>query len=199
MRLTGDRLPLGRDQDRSNPWRMLVYVLLIAGGLSVARLIQIGQMQPLFLPTPTPTRQASSFAEEAAAHFSAGNLQAAIMAYQQGTALEPDNAILWAELARVQTYSSDLLTTFELLRSRLAEARASIDQAIDADEDSARAHAIRALVYDWAAAAEVVDKIGIGDQVRVSAAVEEDGRLIARRIEISSAVPDESLEAGGEN
>ena len=69
----------------------------------------------VLLPTPTPTRFASSYAEEAVAHFSAGNLQGAIDAYQLATSLEPDNALLWAELARVQTYSSDVLTNVDIV------------------------------------------------------------------------------------
>jgi tetratricopeptide (TPR) repeat protein len=192
MRLTGDRLPLVREQNRSNPWRMLFYVVLIAGGLTLAHMLQVGKVQPLFLPTPTPTRMPASYAEEATAHFSAGNLKRAIEAYEQAVAIDPGNAPLWAELARVQTYSSDLLTTQALRSERLADARESIEKAIAADEDNARAHAIRALVYDWSASAEVSDPIGIGDEVRVIAAIEEGGRVIARRIELLSGLPEDS-------
>ncbi len=193
MRLTGDRLPLVRDDNRSNPWRMLLYIVLIAGGLFLAHMLRVGQVQPLFLPSPTPTRTATSFAEEALAHFSSGNLQAAINAYEKATELEPQNADLWAELARVQTYSSDLLTTQALRRSRLTDARESIENAVAADEDNARVHAIRALVYDWSAAAEVADPIGLGNQVRVIATIEEGGRLIARRIELLGGLLDEGV------
>ncbi len=193
MRLTGDRLPLVREQNRSNPWRMLFYLVLIAGGLSLTHMLQVGKVQPLFLPTPTPTRMPASYAEEAAAHFSAGNLKGAIEAYQKAVAIDPGNARLWAELARVQTYSSDLLTTQALRSERLADARASIEEAIAADEDNARAHAIRALVYDWSAAAEVADPIGIGDQVRVIAAIEEGGRVVAQRIELLSGLPEDGV------
>ncbi|MEJ2552309.1 MAG: tetratricopeptide repeat protein [Anaerolineales bacterium] len=197
MRLTGERLPLVREDNKSNPWRMLLYILLIAGGLTLAHMLQVGQVQPLFLPSPTPTRTAASNAEEALAHFSAGNLQGAINAYEKATELEPQNADLWAQLARVQTYSSDLLTTQALRRSRLADARESIENAVAADEDNARVQAIRALVYDWSAAAEVADPIGLGDQVRVIATIEEGGRLIARRIELLSGLLAEGV-AGDE-
>jgi tetratricopeptide (TPR) repeat protein len=193
MRLTGDRLPLVREQNRSNPWRMLFYLVIIAGGLSLAHLLQVGKVQPLFWPTPTPTRMPASYAEEAAAHFSAGNLKGAIEAYQEAVAIDPGDAQLWAELARVQTYSSDLLTTQALRSERLADARESIEEAVVADEDNARAHAIRALVYDWSAEAEVTDPIGIGDQVRVIAAIEEGGRVIAQRIELLSGLPEDSV------
>jgi len=199
MRLTGDRLPLVREQNRSNPWRMLFYLVLIAGGLSLAHLLQVGKVQPLFLPTPTPTRMPASYAEEAAAHFSAGNLKGAINAYQQAVAIDPGDAQLWAELARTQTYSSDLLTTQAFRSERLADARESIEAAVAADEDNARAHAIRALVYDWSAAAEVADPIGIGDQVRVIAALEEGGRVVAQRIELQSGLPEDDVVENGED
>lgn len=191
MRLTGDRLPLVREQNRSNPWRILIYIVLIAGGLALTHMLQVGSVRPLFSPTPTPTRLPASYAEEAIAHFSAGNLKGAIEAYQQAVAIDAQNAEMWAELARVQTYSSDLLTTQALRRERLADARESIEAAVAANEDIARVHAIRALVYDWSAAAEIADPIGVGDQVRVIATIEEGGRVLARRIELLSGLLDE--------
>ncbi|NIS80455.1 MAG: tetratricopeptide repeat protein [Anaerolineales bacterium] len=199
MRLTGDRLHLGQEKGRSNPWRMLVYLLLIVGGISLVRLVDVGRVQPLFQATPTPTRITSSFMEEADAHFSAGNLNGAIGALQSAVSIDPNNADLWSELARVQTYSSDLQTTLDDRRSLLAQARDSIEQAIRVDPDNARTHAIRALVYDWSAAAEIKDNIGIGDQVRVEATIEEGGRILGRRIELPGSVPSPDLsQANGE-
>lgn len=199
MRLTGDRLPFGRERGRSNPWRMLIYLLLIVVGISLVRLVDVGRVQPLFQATPTPTRITSSFVEEADAHFSAGNLNAAIGALQAAVSIDPNNAELWAELARIQTYSSDLQTTLDDRRALLAQARDSIEQAIQADPDSARVHAIRALVYDWSAGAEIKDNIGVGDQVRVEATIEEGGTILGRRIELPGSVPSTELgQASGE-
>lgn len=184
MRLTGERLRLGQGGKRSNPWRLLFYLVLIVGGFLLLRLEQTGRVQPLFLPTPGPTRSAQSFANEGEVHFSAGDLEKAIGAYQTSTSLEPSNAELWAKLARLQTYSSSLLTTLEARQARLAEARESIDAAVAAEPENAFAHAIRALVYDWSATAEIKESIGIGDHVKVQAIMEEDGRLIANIIEL---------------
>ena len=68
------------------------------------------------MATPTPTRTADSYLMEADAHFNAGLVEDidrvdAIEAYNQALVLEPDNAQAWAELARLQTYSSSLLPT----------------------------------------------------------------------------------------
>jgi tetratricopeptide (TPR) repeat protein len=199
MRLTGERLRLGRDGGSSNPWRLLVYVALIIGGIVLTRLVEAGRVKPLFLATPTPTRVATSFAQEAEAHFSAGNLNEAINAYQTAIAVDPDNAELLSELARIQTYSSDLLATLQERQLRLSEARDTVEQAIAANPDSWRANAIRALVYDWSAAAELEDKIGLEQEVRVVATLTEGGDLEARLIELSGGVPSTSTGSSGQD
>ena len=183
MRLKGERLRLGRGGRHSNPWRMLVYIIIIAGGVLIYRLTQVGEVQPLFLPTPGPTRGAESYTEEAEVHFFAGNLTEAINAYEIATVLEPGNAELLAKLARLQTYSSSLLTTPNDRRARLAVARDTIDHAVEISPDNATVHAIRALVYDWSATAEVRDTLLVGDVVRVQANLDDDGQMIARIIE----------------
>lgn len=184
MRLTGDRLTLSREGRRSNPWRILALLAMIAGLVYLLRAQQRGAVQPLFLPTPTATRTGSSFADEAEVHFAAGDLPAAIRTYEAGIAVDPGNAELWAMLARVQTYNSFLLTTQEERRQSLEEARQNIDQAIAENPDNALAHAIRALVYDWSASAEVKDSITVGDQVRVSGTIGEGGSITANLIEL---------------
>jgi tetratricopeptide (TPR) repeat protein len=154
MRLTGDRLRLSRDERSSNPWRLVTLIVLIAAGVLLIWLKETGRVQPLFLPTYTPTRTALSYAEEGATYFSAGDLAGAIGAYQNAVQIAPDDSRLWAELARIQTYSSALLTTAEERRGRLAEARDSADRAVEANPEDGFAQAIRTLVYDWSASAE---------------------------------------------
>jgi tetratricopeptide (TPR) repeat protein len=155
MRLTGERLPLGRVSRPASPWRILAYLAAIGGGLLLLRSFQAGQVRPLLLATPTPTRTAASFSEEGRTHFSAGRLDSAIDAYREAARLAPADAEVAAELARIQAYSSALLTTSLEKSARLAEARTSIDSAVAADPESALAHAVRTLVYDWSAATTV--------------------------------------------
>lgn len=125
---------------------------LIMGGIWILMGIDRGDVQPLFQPTPTPTRTANSHIMEGEAQFFAGALGGAIEAYQQAVAVEPNNSQAWAELARIQTYSSSLLSTDEDRYNRLSEARASIDQATAIDPDNAQVQAVRSLVLDWYAA-----------------------------------------------
>lgn len=154
MQLRGQGLALGSRGSPASPWRILAYLALIGGAFLIFRGYQQGAIQPLLVATPTPTRTSSSYAQEAQAHFSAGRVEQAIRAYQEGVAVDPADARLGAELARVQTYSSALLTTSEERQARLAEARASVDAARDSRPDDAFVQAVRTLVYDWSASVE---------------------------------------------
>lgn len=156
MRLTGDRLRLSQDGPRDQPVRIVIYLGLIAAGVSVLWMLRTERIRPLFTPPPTPTRTRLSYAEAGAAYFSAGDLKSAIAAYQTGVQVYPIDARLWAELGRVQTYFSALQTTAEQRRALLAEARQAADRAVELAPDDAFPHAIRALVYDWSASAEAV-------------------------------------------
>jgi|Deesub1362A_J573_1020465.scaffolds.fasta_scaffold00577_21 tetratricopeptide (TPR) repeat protein len=154
MYLSGERLDFGGKSRRSNPWRVLVYLLLIVGGIQLTRMVEAGKIQPVMLATPLPTRTAFSYIEEGRAFFSAGDLEAAIRAYRQAAELEPHNARIWAELARIQAYSSELLANPQSRLLRLTEAQGAADKAVELSPDDSFAHAIRALAYDWAAAAQ---------------------------------------------
>lgn len=158
MELRGDKLDFGERGRRSRPWRMLFYLALILGGLYFSWLVNRGTVQPLFLPTPTATRNSYSHALEAKALFSAGNLGEATDAYQQAVVLDPDNARLWADYARVLIYFSELKPSYSERLDTLIEARDAADLAIELDADDSFAHSVRALAYDWLAAADEVNR-----------------------------------------
>lgn len=153
MQLKGDRMPFG-GESRSRPVRVVLLLTLIASGILLTRLVEAGRVKPLLLPTATPTRTAFSYQEEGEAYFSAGDLENAILAYQQAVREQPGNAELWAQLARIQTYSSALMATEQERKNRLEQARSSADRAVEVNSDSDLAWAIHALVYDWNAGAQ---------------------------------------------
>src|SRR3990172_5347580 len=136
----------------SNPYRMMLWGILIMAGLYLIWSIDTGKVQPLFISTPTATRGAASYREEGTAFFEAGNLNQAIKAYQDALAVNPDDYVGWTELARIQTYSSSLLTQ-ERQRSRLEEALASIDRAVELAPQDGPAQAVRVFVLDGSAGA----------------------------------------------
>lgn len=141
--------------------RFVFLVILIIAGMWLLLGYQRGQVEPLFLPTPTPTRTAGSYFEEAQAYFQAGKLDApdplppnppdpdAIDTYQRGLQVDPNNARAWAELARIQTYSITMLSSDADRRARLKEALDSINKAVQLNPDDSAVHAIRAFVLDW--------------------------------------------------
>ncbi len=152
MQLRGDQLKLGPGRG-INVRRILLLIVLIGGGLYLLQMRESGQVKPLFLATPTATRTVKSFEEEATARVSAGNLPGAIEAYQKALEVNPEDAALWAELARIQTYYSALQASNVDRLARLSEARQAIDKATQLAPDDGFVRTIRSRVYDWSASA----------------------------------------------
>lgn len=142
--------PIFRNRNgHNNPYRIVVLLALLMAGLFILRGYQSGQVEALFLPTPTPTRIPRSYALEGETQFIAGNLPGAIAAYQRAMELDPSDARLIAELARIQTYYSSLSTTDAIRIERLQAARENIDKATELAPEDSFVLAIRAFVYDW--------------------------------------------------
>ncbi len=154
--LTGERPHFRPEKRRINPYRVIILLGLILGGIRILMGIDRGDVQPLFQPTPTPTRTVNSYVMEGEAQFKAGSLGGAITAYQQAVKVEPNNSHAWAELSRIQTYSSSLLSTNEDRYDRLTQARESIEQATAIDPDNAEVQAVRSFVLDWYASNPLV-------------------------------------------
>ena len=164
-KLTGKRPTFSKSRPAVNFNRVLVLCALIAAGLWFA--IEVnkpdGQFEPLFLPTPTATRTVNSLLQEGEAYFEAGKIydpmgKDAIDAYYDVLEDHPENAQARAELARLLTYSSSLLSTSEERRERLALARQEIEQAAADAPDDSTVQAIRALVLDWSATSGAVSQ-----------------------------------------
>jgi tetratricopeptide (TPR) repeat protein len=147
---------------RSNPYRILIWMGLILGAIGLLLQVRSGAVKPLFMPTPTPTRTSQSYTMEAQAYFAAGKLddpatdQDALGTYELATRADPENAQLWAELARIQTYSYALLSTDADRLTRLQEALASADRAVELAPDDSTVRAIRAFVLDWNASINLI-------------------------------------------
>src|SRR5512147_640616 len=144
-----NRRSLFRRRDETSVYRMFFFVVLILAGIWLIRSVEQGDVKPLFLPTATPTRYAASYTLEGDANFTAGQLTAAIDAYREATVVDPNNAEVWAQLSRVQTYSTALIVQRENILTRLDEAIISAEKAVELNPDSSDAHAVLAFALNW--------------------------------------------------
>ncbi len=149
MYIQGKEPTFRRTNPKSNIYRVLVLVVLIVFFGAVLVGFANGEVEPLFMPTPTPTRTTHSFVVEGDTHFAAGNLDASIEAYLKAAELDPTDPTILTELARVQTYSSSLLSTDAQRSQRLKEALESINKAKELAPNDSEVLAIRAFVLDW--------------------------------------------------
>jgi tetratricopeptide (TPR) repeat protein len=143
------RRPLFHRKPQSNIYRMFLWVVMILGGVWILQQLDRGEIKPLFQPTALPTRAAVSYLEEGNANFKAGNVTAAILAYQEALRVNPNDAQTWAKLARIQTYSSAFLITNDEKKARLREALESATKAVELAPEDSTARAIRAFTLDW--------------------------------------------------
>ncbi len=143
------RRPIFTRRNGSSVYRMFFWALLALGGIWLILQMRQGDIKSPFAPTPEPTRTSLSYTLEGDADFSAGKLDAAILAYKEGAKVDPNNAELWAKLARIQVYSSALLITDAEQSARLKDALASARQAVSLAPDDSAAHAVLAFALDW--------------------------------------------------
>ena len=159
---SGKTFNLHPAKTRSNPYRILLWLSLIIAGIWLLMQMRRGSVQSPFNPTPTATRSPHSYILAAQAYFAAGKLddpasdQDAIGAYQQALQVDPTNALVWAELARIQTYSSSTLSTDQQRFNRLQEALDSVEKGVELAPEDSTVSAIHAFVLDWNASSNLI-------------------------------------------
>ncbi len=149
------RRPLFTRRPESNLYRMFFWLLMALGGIWLIVQMRVGEIKSPFEPPPAPTRTSASYALEGDAQFTAGNIDAAISAYQEAVRVDPNNAKAWADLSRIQTYSSSLLTTDAERVARLKESLQSATRATQLAADDSTTHAVLAFALDWNADASL--------------------------------------------
>lgn len=151
---------------RSNPWRVILLLILIGTALYINQVV-VPATPPLFIPTPTPTRDPESYISEADALFDSAKYSQAITAYEQAIQYNPDKPSIYLSLARAQIYTAQFEDALENAERALilnnnnplahtlkawsldflgdyTQAEASIKSALELDPDNAMAHAIYA-------------------------------------------------------
>jgi tetratricopeptide (TPR) repeat protein len=139
MYLSGSKWNLRNKRRRSNPWRIGLLLVLIAIVVFFWQ-TYVPSAQPLFIPTPTPTRSAASFVLEGENLFKAGKLQAAEDAYMQAIAADPREIAHYIELARARIFEGEY-----------EQAENAARDALVIDSDSALAHAMLGWALDFKA------------------------------------------------
>jgi tetratricopeptide (TPR) repeat protein len=123
---------------RSSPLRVLFLLALISAGVYVYVIIRQEEIESPFVLTPTPTRSALSYADEASERYLQGQLAEAIIAYEQAIVLEPNNVLLYVPLARLLA-----------LEGQPVEAIRRAQQTTEMAPENAPAWAILGMAYDW--------------------------------------------------
>jgi tetratricopeptide (TPR) repeat protein len=162
MNLSPQR-PIFHHRSESSVYRMFFWAILILGGIWLIIQLRQGQIQSPFAAAPTSTRNANSFALEGDAQFTTGSLDKAIAAYREAVRVDPNDAQAWAELARIQAYSTSLLTTDADIKARLNDALLSAQQAAKLAPDDSTVHAVLAFTLDWNANPSLVDDAQVQD------------------------------------
>jgi tetratricopeptide (TPR) repeat protein len=162
------RRPLFTRRPESNFYRMFIWALLALGGIWLILQIRGGQIKSPFEAPAAPTRTSNSYALEGEAQFTAGNINKSISAYQEAVRVDPNNSQAWAELARIQTYSSSLLTTDAERVARLGEALQSAKKATETAPDDSTAHAALAFTLDWNSDASLFDQETVQENLRLA-------------------------------
>jgi tetratricopeptide (TPR) repeat protein len=151
---------------RDSPWRVMVLVVLIIAALYVLR-EQLGgaSWARPFDPTPTPTRSAESYFDEAESLYDEGLLDQAISSYELAFRADPDDNVALSRLVRLM-----------VIRGRSGEALAQYGARLqDEERGDARTLAVLGMALDWHALFNteellpVYTQLGVIDEKEVQA------------------------------
>jgi tetratricopeptide (TPR) repeat protein len=138
MYLKGSKWNMKRKRRRpSSPWRILLLLVLIGAALYINQVV-VPATPPLFIPTPTPTRNPESYINEADALYADGKLVQAIEAYKQAILANPDNPSLYITLAQIQVFTG-----------RYEDALESAERALILNNNNPLAHAVKGWALDF--------------------------------------------------
>lgn len=116
---------------RSNPWLVIVLVLVIAGLIYFDRII-VPKMPVFFVPTSTATRSPESFVSDAETLINQGKYAMAIKAYRDALRVDSKNAGYYLTVARLEMYSA-----------KYEDAKTDAENALLLNPNSAQAYALQ--------------------------------------------------------
>lgn len=137
MYLRGSKWSMNKRRKPWNWFRIIFLGVLVGGAVYVNQFI-VPTVQPIGIPTSTPTRDPESFASEAENLFLQGKLTQAIAAYTEVVRVRPRDSASYIAMARAQVWAGKYI-----------EAQTSAENAILINPSNATAHAVRGWALDF--------------------------------------------------
>lgn len=106
MYLKGSKWNVTHKKKRGNPLNVFILVILIGVGIYINQVV-VPTVQPIGIPTETPTRAPESYITDAEAVLKEGKLEPAIKAYQVAIQANPKNISLHLTLADLYIQNGD--------------------------------------------------------------------------------------------
>ena len=106
MYIKGSKFSMQKKKRRSNPFRVIILLVLIGAVIYFDRMI-VPTIPQFFQPTPTPTRAPESIASDAKSLEGEGKYPLAIAAYQDAVRADPRNPDNFVALARLNIYTGN--------------------------------------------------------------------------------------------
>ncbi len=170
---------MNKRRRRSNPW-LIAFLVLAIGFFVYINVYVIPTVPPPFVPTPTPTRNPQSFAQDADTYLAEGRISLAMESYTSAIKADPQNVSNYLSLAKLQLYGGEyeaarvnaenallldrtkpqglaLLAWAKGFMGEYLDAEADVKSAIDMDPNNAFAHAIYAYILGLRIADDVAD------------------------------------------
>lgn len=122
---------MNKRRSRPNWFRIILLSLLVVAAAYVNRFV-VADIQPLGVPSPTPTIAPETLVAEAEELFKQGKLLPAIDAYQKAVVTQPENPATHIMLARTLVFAG-----------KYKEAQISAEDALLLNPSNSMAHAVR--------------------------------------------------------
>ncbi|HND50251.1 MAG TPA: tetratricopeptide repeat protein, partial [Anaerolineales bacterium] len=128
---------MNKRRTRPNWFRLALLSLLVLGAAYVNRFV-VTNVDPLGVPSPTPTISAETLSDQGDELFKQGKLIPAIDAYNQAIVSQPDNPALHITLARTLAFAG-----------KYKEAQTAAEDALLLNPNNSMAHAVRAWALNF--------------------------------------------------
>lgn len=122
---------MNKRRTRPNWFRIILLSLLVLAAAYVNRFV-VADIQPLGVPSPTPTIAPETLIAEAEELFKLGKLLPAIDVYQTALVTQPDNPAIHIAMARTQAFAG-----------KYEDAQTSAEDALLLNPSNSMAHAVR--------------------------------------------------------